>query len=191
MNKYFTADFHLNHKNIIEYCNRPFDSVEEMNDTLIDNTNAIVGRDDILYYLGDFALSPKQISELRARINCQNIILIMGNHDPHDKKDRPHPVLLENFQSVHNMLRVKVVYKEQKKSIILNHYAMRVWRNSHHGSWHLYAHSHGNLYDDLTSLSFDVGVDCHNFMPLNVDQIGAIMETKIFKPVDHHNERII
>jgi len=63
---------------------------------------------------------------------------------------------------------------------------MRVWNKSHHGAWHLYGHSHGTLPDDKNSLSFDVGVDCHNFTPINFEQVSAIMKKKNFKPIDHH-----
>ncbi|MBL8880695.1 MAG: hypothetical protein JNG88_16400 [Phycisphaerales bacterium] len=53
---WFTADTHFGHANIIKHCRRPFASVEEMDETLLRNINARVGRSDTLYHLGDFAL---------------------------------------------------------------------------------------------------------------------------------------
>ena len=53
---FFTSDTHFNHKAIISYCSRPFESVEEMNDRLIDNWNQVVKPNDTVYHLGDFAL---------------------------------------------------------------------------------------------------------------------------------------
>jgi calcineurin-like phosphoesterase family protein len=42
----------------------------------------------------------------------------------------------------------------------------------------LYGHSHGDLADDETSLSFDIGVDCHDFYPLSYEEVKAIMAKK-------------
>ena len=66
--------------------------------------------------------------------------------------------------------------------IILFHYAMRVWRGDSRGNWHLYGHSHGNLPDLEDRLSFDIGVDCHDFYPLSYDEVKAIMKTKKWLP---------
>ena len=49
---------------------------------------------------------------------------------------------------------------------------------SHHGAWHLYGHSHGNLPDTRTSLSMDVGVDTHDFRPWHFDEINLLMTEK-------------
>ena len=74
--KYYTSDLHLFHKNIIEYENRPFSSIEEMNNTIIDNINYRLSPDDELYILGDFTLSktPRRVSKLIKRIKCKKII---------------------------------------------------------------------------------------------------------------------
>ena len=56
-----TSDTHFNHANIIKYCNRPFSSVEEMNETIIANWNKVVSEDDMVYHLGDFALGDKSL----------------------------------------------------------------------------------------------------------------------------------
>lgn len=65
---------------------------------------------------------------------------------------------------------------------MLLHYAMRVWRSSFRGTWHLYVHSHGSLTDDPTMNSFDVGVDCHDFYPLSYEEVKHIMSLKTWKP---------
>lgn len=60
-NIWFSSDHHFNHKNIIDYCKRPFQSVEEMNIALIENHNKFVNKNDDVYFLGDFVLGTKKI----------------------------------------------------------------------------------------------------------------------------------
>ena len=60
MNIFFTADTHFFHRNIIKYCNRPFHSVGEMNETMIANWNAVVKPRSIIYHLGDFGLGTEE-----------------------------------------------------------------------------------------------------------------------------------
>jgi uncharacterized protein len=62
--------------------------------------------------------------------------------------------------------------------VVICHYAMRVWNRSHHGAWHRYGHSHGNLPDTPTSLSMDVGVDTHDFRRWRFDEINLLMTEK-------------
>ena len=79
--KFFIGDCHFGHRNIIKYCNRPFANVEEMTEGLIKNWNSVVGKNDIVYVVGDFALCGKQkIIEIGNRLNGRKR-LILGNHD--------------------------------------------------------------------------------------------------------------
>lgn len=186
MSVYFVSDSHFGHSRIIQYCNRPFSSVDHMDETLIKNWNNVVKPSDFVYHLGDFAFyrDQKQTRNVIRSLNG-NIVLIRGNHDEYLE-----PETLKLFNSVHSYYELNIPDKDiprGKQKIVLLHFAMRVWNKSHHGSWHLYGHSHGTLPDDKHSLSFDVGVDCHNFTPISYEQVKQIMKTKTFKPVDHHD----
>ena len=78
---FFISDTHFCHSNIIDYCNRPFQSVKEMNEKMIKNWNSTVKDTDRIFCLGDFCLgSKKQISDFIARLNGKKILLL-GNHD--------------------------------------------------------------------------------------------------------------
>ena len=78
---YVTSDPHFSHSNIIKYCNRPFSTVEEMDETLIKNWNDVVRPEDTVICLGDFALTSKEeIIRIGKSLNG-NKILILGNHD--------------------------------------------------------------------------------------------------------------
>lgn len=76
---FFTSDLHIGHANIIKYCNRPFSSVDEMNNGLIKNFNEILTSQDVVYHLGDFSLNKKNISIIN-KFNGEHH-LIVGNHD--------------------------------------------------------------------------------------------------------------
>ena len=119
MQTFFTADTHFGHKNIINYCERPFSSVEEMDQTLITNWNMVVSECDVVYHLGDFVFGcPERI---RKRLNGR-IFLILGNHDKFGKKWHS---LFEGVFQIH-----------EYKNIIMCHYPIRYWNRSHYNSWH-------------------------------------------------------
>ena len=60
---YFTSDLHLGHRNIIRLCNRPFATIEEMDETLIRNWNAKVTKGDTVYILGDLLFRHEKPAE--------------------------------------------------------------------------------------------------------------------------------
>ena len=117
---FFTSDTHFNHKNIIRYCNRPWnggkdtdgqlivsdDNVKEMNEAIISAWNKVVPPNALVWHLGDFALGDRsKIPEIVARLNGR-INLVLGNHDHKDVKRffdagfnrvYDHPVLINKF----------------------------------------------------------------------------------------------
>jgi len=174
MNTWFTADTHFGHSNIIRYCNRPFSDSVEMDNAIIANWNNVVGKDDLVYHLGDFCFG--NFDHYFNQLNGL-IIFIKGNHDKIAWQNRA-----KFYSSSDSYREIKV----NEQEITLSHYSFRVWNESHYGSWNLYGHSHGSLPDDPNARAIDVGVDCHKFTPISFEQIAAIMEKKNFKPIDHH-----
>ncbi len=177
---FFTSDHHFGHRNIIKFCNRPFENVEEMNQVMIDRWNEKVKPEDEVYHLGDFGMTKDYdlVENIANQLNG-TIYLIVGNHEGPALNRR------KRFKWIKEYYELKVKDEECKSGvqrIILLHYAMKVWRNSFRGSWHLYGHSHGNLPDDETQLAFDVGVDCHDFYPLAYEEVKAIMKRKKWTP---------
>ena len=157
---YITSDLHLGHRNIIKYCNRPFQDIHEMNKCIIDTINNTVNIDDSLYILGDFAFRGKDPIEYRNRIICKNIHIITGNHD-REKDFTKYLVSEENSYGFSSVQPVKeIIHCNQK--IFLSHYPHRSWPASHKGSWMCYGHCHSKLdHEDRASyrLTLDVGVD--------------------------------
>lgn len=172
---WFTSDHHFGHKRIIDLANRPFASVEEMDDEMIRRWNAIVAPGDTVYHLGDFAFADH--TPYLERLKGQKR-LIVGNHDHSNRVKRS-----KGWATVDQLLHVTV----DDTPLVLCHYAMRVWSRSHHGALHFYGHSHGNLDGDSQSL--DVGVDCWAYTPVGLDDIKACLSGQ--KPrhePDHHTK---
>ncbi len=169
MKQFFTADPHFFHKNVIEYCNRPFKDVEEMNRTLIDNWNSVVGNDDIVYVIGDFALGTHKVEEVITSLNG-NIHLIIGSHEK---------VALRSKKLFYNV-SYKHTTRIGDQLVFLDHYCHKVWDRSHYGSWHLFGHSHGKLdeYSRKEGKLLDVGVDQHNYFPWSEEEVIELMETR-------------
>ena len=156
---FFTADQHLYHENIIKYCKRPFENVEEMSEKIISNHNEVVTKNDIVIHAGDFTFinNKKKVSKIVNRLNGNNIFL-KGCHDQWLPDNNPQIWR----RTINNMY------------VVICHYNMRTWPKSHHGSWQLFAHSHGTL--DPVGKQHDIGVDNNNFYPVSFDEIVEIMK---------------
>lgn len=77
---FFTSDLHFGHNNIMRFCNRPFKSIEEMDEALIQKWNSVVSKNDLVFDLGDFAFAPNwRWKEILGRLNGHHY-LILGNH---------------------------------------------------------------------------------------------------------------
>ncbi len=172
---FFTADHHFGHENIIKFCNRPFKDAKEMNEVLIQRWNEKIKPNDMVYHLGDVALTYKEnLATILDQLNGK-IHLIVGNHEGAALQNK------KRFQWVKEYYELKVKDSDCANGvqrIMLFHYAMRTWRGAGRGNWHLYGHSHGNLSDDPNALAFDVGVDCHDFYPLSYEEVKEIMSRK-------------
>jgi len=79
--RYFIADTHFNHENIIKYCNRPFKNTKEMNGYIMEKWNSVVSSNDIVYHLGDVGFgNTEELKKLIESLNGTKI-LVRGNHD--------------------------------------------------------------------------------------------------------------
>jgi calcineurin-like phosphoesterase family protein len=168
-NTFFTADPHYGHDNIIRHSKRPFLDYNEMDEALIENWNKVVTRNsDEVYILGDFTFYSKILitdpASVFARLRGQKF-LIVGNHDRA-------PTFKLKWGWVKDTYFLKHLNQE---GIWLSHYPHRSWRNSFHGSWHLFGHNHGNV--GPYGRSFDVGVDCWDYTPIAFETVQTKMKT--------------
>ena len=173
MRTFFTSDTHFDDPYGLQYFNRPFHSVDEMNAVMVEKWNSVVTQNDTVYHLGDLTLDDishftKWVSQLNGYIK-----ILPGSHD--------HPWLKEFVPSDRVQLLAPLVSLEfpeltarkDPQVIVMCHYSMQVWDRSNQGSWHLFGHSHGKLRG--VGLSFDVGVDCTEFTPLSLERVASKM----------------
>ncbi|MHA1679084.1 MAG: metallophosphoesterase [Promethearchaeota archaeon] len=171
---YFTSDWHLFHKNIIKYSNRPFKDVEFMNASLLKMFYSKVKEGDIVYFLGDFAFNSRSrengiVSILKEITEFVEFHFILGNHDHNSKH------IYEKYcASVSNLKEIKI----EGKYITLCHYAMHTFNYSHFNSWQLYGHHHYNSNVKITGKRFNVSVDANNFQMISFQELKKIMERR-------------
>ena len=171
---FFTSDPHFYHKNIIKYCDRPFDSEYKMNDTLLEKWNDTITDDDIIFMLGDFSMkaNAKQIAGIIGKLRGEKH-LIIGNHD---RNILTNGFIGSQWKSVGDITKITVVDDEVSggyQPIVMCHYPMLTWDGSHRGSWQLFGHVHGTLdgSNKLSPNQMDVGVDSHNFSPISYEEV--------------------
>lgn len=143
-----------------------------MDAALIANWNEVVGPDDHVYHIGDFAktnvLSYKR--KLHGKIHW-----VLGNHDSPTEEEK------KEFESVDYLLRAE---KINGQKICLFHYPCVTWWQKGYGTWHVYGHVHGK-FSHPTDASLDVGVDCHNYRPISFQELKALIEKKINAKLQH------
>ena len=173
---WFTSDLHLGHRSVIEFCNRPFDNVDHMDQMLIRNWNDRVHPGDRVYVLGDFSFhSEGRTIDILNELQGQKY-LIWGNHDKHLRnKD----TVKSKFVACKDIYSVKV----DGQHIVCCHFPMVTWDRCHHGSWHLHGHSHGGL-SPLPGKRIDVGVDSWDYKPVSFREITVAMRKLEFASLD-------
>lgn len=163
---WFTSDLHIGHDNIRKLANRPFSSVDEMNETIVDNINKLVKPTDILYNLGDVTWfhRKEEIEPWLKRINCKNHYLIKGNHDWREL----YGGCSSYFKGIYDLHEITL----NKRKIVMCHYELATWNKQLHGSVSLFGHSHSNVFhrnDD--GRKFCLCVEATGYQPVSIDQI--------------------
>ena len=214
-NIWITSDTHYNHKNICRGVTnwrtqdgqvpidstRPFELLEDMNRTIIDNINNNVGQDDILIHLGDWSFGGfESIEAFRDRIICKNIHLVLGNHDHHIDRNRED--CQRHFLTVNHLTQFELKYTNRNKENItqmftLCHFPISSWYGMNDGVIHLHGHVHlSNNKKFGRGKKMDVGVDGHTeFRPYNIiEEILPLMSKRDIMSdmlFDHHEQRFL
>ncbi len=197
MTTWLTSDQHYYHRNIIDYCKRPFASVEEMNATLTRNHNAVVKPDDIVLIVGDLTLDDRKVKSILDELNGTKY-LVAGNHDtchPANKRYRPRnleryvdygfktaPVLSMRFTDYDFGLGALLIthmpvigdhgpedrYSEHRPKVGDLDAPSRI-------DWLIHGHVHEKWRK--RGKMINVGVDAWNYAPVSLEQLAKYLRT--------------
>lgn len=172
---YYTSDLHLGDNTIIAHENRPWKTVDEMNQALIDNWNSQVTDEDTVYVLGDFCFNgATRAIEFLKQLNG-NIHLIRGNHDYFMSQESFYDWLVRE-QPADPIIETEGHYahiNDREYEVILCHYPILYWDGmGDRGSIHLYGHMHSRLeMQHPNPRAFNVGIDVNNYMPVTLEEL--------------------
>lgn len=156
---WYISDTHFGHRNAVEKHGRPFSSIEEHDETIIANWNSKVGKDEIVYVLGDFwyrgqSAPINYIKRLKGKK-----ILIAGNHD----KKWLRVFGARGFESVHQYL--------ETENAVLFHYPIVEWNGEKRGVPHIFGHVHANHTPWCAPNSYNACVDINGWSPVTMEEL--------------------
>jgi calcineurin-like phosphoesterase family protein len=186
---WFTSDLHFWHKNICKYCNRPYETIEEMNQGIIDNWNSVVKEDDTVFVLGDLGFCGiEKLRPLMSQLKGK-IILIQGNHDSdYVISTLYHEKIINNFD---RLMSITIIGDEEcpNQELTLCHFPMIDWYNKEKGAWMIHGHQH--QLPETPSCSpkhYDVGLDKNGMTPISFEQLKINITKQYLNNANSCNE---
>lgn len=144
---WYSSDHHFGHKNILGYEQRPYADIEEMDESLIQEWNRVVHKEDTVYYLGDLCLGGvTKWESILPRLDGK-IHLILGNHDDRKVVNK----VAHHFESV-QLMKERVI---NKTHLFLFHYPIDIGFTPNAISVHGHIHSRASRMAN----QINVGVD--------------------------------
>lgn len=181
---YYTADLHFGHRNVISMDGRPFNTVEEMNKTLIDNWNSRVTNKDDVYIIGDIAFrSETDVMDILKGLKGRKH-LILGNHDkPIEKVWKNNRDKVLQLEDVYDIRTVTDTVEGRNVQVVMCHYPIVEWPYYFRDSYHVYGHIHNNknrAYEVMKGepRALNAGCMINNYMPVTLGEL--IMNNNIY-----------
>lgn len=185
---WFSSDLHFYHNKVCTFNKRPW-SDSENTEKLIDLWNSSVRPGDTVYHMGDFSfLKHTEVSRLVALLEALNgqKVFVLGNHDDEVLWSKIRRIGLSRVQYIGDTHRAKIY----GQLIYMCHFPWEIWNRSHHGTWHVHGHCHGNL--PPVGKRLDVGLDNHPEHRLfTFEEVKAHMDAQEIWAPDHHQPKVI
>lgn len=190
MNIFLTSDNHFSHRRLLEVYqpNRGavWNSIEEMDEGLIERWNSVVKPNDLVYNLGDLSFNRDVDYTVRVlnRLNG-TIRFIFGNHDGLVKEN------INRFAERFEWLKDYYEFRDGNQYVVLSHFPFATWNRAHHGAIHCHGHCHGS-YRPAHGKIVDVGTDSdlvtgkYDMRPFALEEVKKFMSTREQYVVDRH-----
>ena len=183
---WFTSDLHFGHRNVLRFCDRPWNDEKEMGNGLIENWNNTVGDNDIVFILGDvfWFNDSHSIKKVLSKLKGKNIYIIPGNHDDFKSYHRVDDDRINLCEDV----VVTWITREGKKlqEIWLSHYPMMTWPHRENGAYQFFGHIHSKpdknegVDQDLPLHwnQLDVGCDYWDYKPVSLEALENTIKSR-------------
>lgn len=175
---WFTSDTHYGHSNIVKGCTkwkddsmcRDYTSIKEHNQDLVKRINETVQWNDILFHLGDWSFGGiENITKFRDQIHCENIHLVLGNHDKHIEND------IDGIGTIFRSVSDRIHLQYDIHDFILDHYPQESWMGILKGWFHLFGHQHTNRIG--SGRKMDIGIDKYGRLesPYRIEEVIELL----------------
>ena len=183
---WFTSDLHFGHRNVLRFCNRPWNDEKEMGPGLIQNWNDTVGDDDIVFVLGDtfWFNDSRGIKKVLSQLNGKDIYILPGNHDEFDSYHRVDDPRIHLCQDI--VVCWVTEAGKRKREMWLSHYPMMTWPHRENGAYQFFGHIHSQFGKDtgvdqdlpLHYNQMDVGCDYWDYKPVSLETLEGCIEKR-------------
>lgn len=192
-NLFFTSDLHFGHRNVINFCNRPFTDIKDMSEKLIENWNAVVTNNDIVFVLGDtfWFNDSRTIKKVLEQLNGKEIYILPGNHCDFDAYHRVDDPRIHLCQDIVCLWLTSADFERRHwhrktMEIWMQHYPMSTWPHRENGAFHFFGHIHSQEgktegVDQDLALHWnqaDVGCDYWEWKPVLFEDLLTFMQNK-------------
>jgi calcineurin-like phosphoesterase family protein len=166
---YFISNLHLDHANIIDYCDRPFDSVAAMNERLVANWNDVADPGDEVLFGGDLTAFTNLATRLDwlEQLNGE-IVYLAGNHDD---------TVLDTLEDVHFFEHFQFEYGGMR------FYAVHDLADAPRdfSGWMIHGHHHNNWPDEFPFVDpalrqINISVELLDYRPLSMNRLMTFLQ---------------
>lgn len=183
MKVWICSDTHFGHFNIIRYCNRPYNGIEQMDSALIHNWNEVVADDDIVFFLGDFCFAKTAESKITTwRLTTAlkgHKIIVKGNHD---FKQLTYTELGWDYECYQELVLFdRFSFRHRPDDLI---------KDSPNFDFIFYGHVHNNTgweIDGAPINCINVCLDVHNYYPVDITNYFTQYELKELQKLIKNN----